>query len=91
MKTMEAKIIKVGNSYGVRLKKSYVLERNLKLGDPVKVELKRDASPSNEKLAAAVKELQSLQPFRRIKNPAAWQQQIRSEWDEREKKQFNLS
>jgi ribosomal protein L31E len=79
---MEAKVIKIGNSYGVRFSRQYIKEQNLRLGQTVDV----SARPKEGNAAQAIKAIREHVKKHggiRIKDPVAWQRQIRSEWEHR--------
>lgn len=73
-----ATVIKTGNSYALRVPKEYVDLKNLKLGQKVQLP-ENPAIKGFDKTAfsMALKELQALKPFKSIKDPAAWQREMR--------------
>lgn len=81
MSNYTATIIKTGNSYALRVPKSYVENAKLELGQKVQigapVALPKDYDP--EAVKKAVRNLQSIGAFRSIKDPVAWQREIRKD------------
>lgn len=76
-----ATIIKTGNSYALRVPKSYVENAKLVLGQKVQigapVTLPKDYDP--EAVKTAIRNLQTIGAFRTIKDPVAWQREIRKD------------
>ncbi len=76
-----ATIIKTGNSYALRVPKSYVENAKLKLGQKVQigapVTLPKEYNP--EAFKKAVRNLQAIGAFGTIKDPVAWQREIRKD------------
>lgn len=74
-----ATVIKTGNSYALRVPKAYVDSGDLKLGQKVQLDEPRlaDQTFNREAFVAAMKEVQKLNPYRDIKDPVAWQREIR--------------
>lgn len=81
MNTYTATVIKTGNSYALRVPKAYVENAHLGLGQkvcvtpPVTSTTKHDP----EAVKRAVRNLQTTNGFRDIKDPAAWQREIRKD------------
>lgn len=73
-------VIKTGNSYALRVPKSYVEHAHLELGQKVQI-----GSPhviynyNQEAVKKAIKNLQKVGAFRTIKDPLAWQREIRKD------------
>jgi antitoxin component of MazEF toxin-antitoxin module len=78
MSNYTATIIKTGNSYALRVPKEYISLKHLKLGQKVRL-LDDPAIKEFDQVAftKALQELQALKPFKSIKDPAAWQREIR--------------
>lgn len=81
MSTYTATVIKTGNSYALRVPKKYVDDGNLKLGQKVQVDipLAKAHSYDPKALQKAIRELQEIKPFKNIKDPVAWQREIRKD------------
>lgn len=81
MSNYTATIIKTGNSYALRVPKAYVENAKLELGQKVQISspvvLPKDYNP--EAVKKAVKNLQSTGAFHTIKDPVAWQREIRED------------
>ena len=81
MSNYTATIIKTGNSYALRVPKSYVENAKLELGQKVQigapVVLPKDYDP--EAVKKAVRNLQAIGAYRSIKDPVAWQREIRKD------------
>ena len=80
MNKYTATVIKTGNSYALRVPKKYVEDGNLKLGQKADIQLP-EVRPKQDraKIQRLLKELQALKPFESIKDPAAWQREIRKD------------
>lgn len=73
-------VIKTGNSYALRVPKAYIEDADLKLGDKADIPLPQKArTQDHEKIQQILKELQKLKPYRDIKDPIAWQREIRKD------------
>lgn len=76
-----ATIIKTGNSYALRVPKSYIENTKLELGQKVQIgtpiALPGEYDP--ELVKKAVKNLQKIGAFHTIKDPVAWQREIRKD------------
>jgi hypothetical protein len=81
MSNYTATIIKTGNSYALRVPKSYVENAKLELGQKVQISapvaLPKDYDP--EAVKKAVRNLQAIGAFHSIKDPVAWQREIRKD------------
>jgi antitoxin component of MazEF toxin-antitoxin module len=80
MSSYVATVIKTGNSYALRVPKRYAEDNELKLGQkvvlpPTRVIKKQDRGA----IQKAIKELQKLGAFKEIKDPVAWQREIRKD------------
>ena len=58
MEKTQATIIRIGNSYGIRLPKEYMKQQGIKPGDSV--ELPKKVKPNNKEAAAALREIAKL-------------------------------
>ena len=73
-------VIKTGNSYALRVPKAYVEHAQLKLGDKADIMLPHKRMAQDRKYIQQLwKELQALKPFQAIKDPAAWQRDVRKD------------
>ena len=78
MSTTQAKIIKIGNSYGVRLPKEYMKRYNITPGSYIS--LPAPKTPDYKKALAALEELSKINgALGKIKDPSAWQREIRKD------------
>lgn len=76
-----ATIIKTGNSYALRVPRSYIEQSKLELGQKVQigspVAIPQQYNP--ESVKKAIRNLQASGAFRTIKDPVAWQREIRKD------------
>ena len=80
MNEYTATVIKTGNSYALRVPKSYIDESQLSLGDKTILPRAQKQKPQDrERIQQLWKELQALKPFKDIKDPVAWQREIRKD------------
>lgn len=81
MNSHTATVIKTGNSYALRVPKQYVVQSNLKLGQKVQVgaPLASHTQHNPEAIKQAIRNLQQIGAFRTIKDPVAWQREIRKD------------
>jgi len=78
MSNYTATVIKTGNSYALRVPKDYVVDAKLKLGDKANLALpQKYKKQDHAKIQKILAELQALKPFAGIKDPVAWQREIR--------------
>lgn len=80
----EGIITKTGNSYAIRVPKSYISNNQLKLGD--KVPLQDTLGAQQQALANLVRHASKTRPVPGIDDPVAWQRKNRvsdSPWTER--------
>ncbi len=81
MSNYTATIIKTGNSYALRVPKSYIENARLELGQKVQigapVALPKEYNP--EAVKNAIRSLQAIGAFHTIKDPVAWQRDIRKD------------
>lgn len=72
-------VIKTGNSYALRVPKSYVEQSHLELGQKVQISapvtLQKKYDP--ELVKKALRNLQEIGAFSTISDPVAWQRDIR--------------
>jgi antitoxin component of MazEF toxin-antitoxin module len=80
MNKYTATVIKTGNSYALRVPKSYIDEAQLNLGDKtILPPAQKHHAQDRERIQQLWKELQALKPFKNIKDPVAWQHEIRKD------------
>ncbi len=74
-------VIKTGNSYALRVPKEYVEQSKLVLGQKIQVGEPLAAVKQYDPQAVkhAVRNLQQVSAFRTIKDPVAWQREIRKD------------
>lgn len=76
-----ATVIKTGNSYALRVPKSYVLDARLRLGDKAQIELpipsKKQDRAKVQKLLEQLQNIESLGGLSSITDPVRWQREIR--------------
>ena len=81
MSNYTATVIKTGNSYALRVPKEYVTQSKLILGQKVQVGepivVPKEHNP--EAIKNAIRNLQKVKAFQSIKNPVAWQREIRKD------------
>lgn len=81
MRNYIATIIKTGNSYALRVPKSYIENAKLELGQKVQIgtplAVPNDYDPKAVK--KAIRNLQSTAAFKTIKDPVAWQRETRKD------------
>lgn len=81
MNRYTATVIKTGNSYALRVPKKYVEDAELVLGQKIKVgnPLPDNQSQDREAIQRAIRNLQRVNAYSDIKDPVAWQRQIRKD------------
>lgn len=81
MSNYTATVIKTGNSYALRVPKAYVEDAKLRLGDKAALALPRRAlgTQNHAKIQKILAELQANRAFKDIKDPVAWQREIRKD------------
>jgi antitoxin component of MazEF toxin-antitoxin module len=80
MNKYTATVIRTGNSYALRVPKSYIDEGQLSLGDKTTLPPAQKQQPQDrERIQQLWKELQELKPFKSINDPVAWQREIRKD------------
>jgi antitoxin component of MazEF toxin-antitoxin module len=74
-------VIKTGNSYALRVPKKYIEDAELTLGQKIQVSDPLVAlKPHNRgAIQQAIRNLQQLNAYSEIKDPAAWQREIRED------------
>ncbi|HTE22280.1 MAG TPA: hypothetical protein VK674_04540 [Candidatus Limnocylindria bacterium] len=71
-------VIKTGNSYALRVPKKYVEDAQLKLGQKADIGLPIPEPKQNRaRIQELLKELQEVGAYKAIKDPVAWQRDIR--------------
>ncbi len=92
MATTQAKVIKIGNSYGVRLSRAHLKAVDVRLGETLEFDMRKPSKPDKAKALAALRQLAKTKgSLAHIPDPAAWQRQLRGEWDEREKRELDIT
>ena len=78
-----ATVIRTGNSYALRVPKSYVDNYELILGQKIVVgnPLPNIQSQDREAIKLAIRNLQKVHAYSDIKDPVAWQREIRKDRD----------
>ena len=76
-----ATVIKTGNSYALRVPKAYIDDAKLVLGQKVEVRepLPLPKKQDRARIQEIIAELQKLNPYKDIKDPVAWQREIRKD------------
>ena len=74
-------VIKTGNSYALRVPKKYVDDARLKLGQKAAIALPSPTTPKQDraKIQRLLKQLKALDAYKNIKDPAAWQREVRQD------------
>ncbi len=71
-------VIKTGNSYALRVPKSYIEDARLSLGDKADIPLpEKTLKQDPQAIKRAIRNLQQIHAFSDIKDPVAWQRKIR--------------
>ncbi len=78
-----ATVIKTGNSYALRVPKRYVEDAELVLGQKIQVgnPLPDTHSQNREAIKLAIRNLHKVHAYSEIKDPVAWQREIRKDRD----------
>ena len=81
MNSYTATIIKTGNSYALRVPKEYIERSSLELGQKIQVGVPITVPKQHDPKAVkrAIRNLQQIGTFRTIKDPVAWQREIRKD------------
>jgi antitoxin component of MazEF toxin-antitoxin module len=76
-----ATVIKTGNSYALRVPKKYIDDSALTLGQKIQVSdpLVVNKVQNRKAIQQAIRNLQKLNAFSDIKDPVAWQREIRKD------------
>ncbi len=75
-----ATVIKTGNSYALRVPKSYVEDAQLELGQKASIRLPALQSKQNHKrVQYLLQQLQEAGAYKAIKDPMEWQRDIRKD------------
>lgn len=77
----KAIVAKTGNSYALRVPKSYIDENKLKLGDVVDIE--SPLTRQQKAINALIEHGKKRGPIKGMEDPVAWQREQRAQWDER--------
>lgn len=74
-------VIKTGNSYALRVPKKYIDDSALMLGQKIQVSdpLVVPKAQNKREIQQAIRNLQELDAFSNIKDPVAWQREIRKD------------
>jgi hypothetical protein len=74
-------VIKTGNSYALRVPKKYVENAELVLGQKIQVSdpLPDAQSQDRKAIQRAIRNLQKVHAYSDIKDPVAWQREIRKD------------
>ena len=73
-------VIKTGNSYALRVPKQYIDDAKLKLGQKATIQLPiLEVKQDRKRIQVLFKQLQELGAFKGIKDPSAWQREIRKD------------
>ncbi len=73
-------VIRTGNSYALRVPKQYINDANLKLGQKATIQLPiPEVKQDRARIQSLFKQLQELGAYKDIKDPAAWQREIRKD------------
>lgn len=81
MNKYTATVIKTGNSYALRVPKKYVEDAELVLGQKIQVSdpLPDTQSQDRGAIQRAIRNLQKVHAYSDIKDPVAWQREIRKD------------
>jgi antitoxin component of MazEF toxin-antitoxin module len=80
MSNYVATVIKTGNSYALRVPKKYVEDARLELGQKATIQLPTPQPKQNRKrIQEILKQLQEIGAYKDIKDPIAWQREIRKD------------
>lgn len=80
MNKYTATVIKTGNSVALRVPKQYAQDANLSIGEKVDLQLPlRQKKQDSAKIQHLIRKLQDINAFSSIKDPSAWQREIRKD------------
>jgi antitoxin component of MazEF toxin-antitoxin module len=75
-----ATVIKTGNSFALRVPKKYVEDGGLRLGQKATIQLPIPQPRQNHKrIQDLLRQLQEIGAYKDIKDPVAWQREIRKD------------
>jgi antitoxin component of MazEF toxin-antitoxin module len=78
MNRYKATIIRTGNSYALRVPKRYVEDADLAVGEKVEIALPlRQVKQDRQRIAELFGQLQQSHAYHDIKDPIAWQKELR--------------
>ena len=78
MSNYSVTVIKTGNSYALRVPKKYVEDARLELGQKANIGLPvPEHKQDRKKIQEALRRLQETGVYKDIKDPVAWQREIR--------------
>lgn len=73
-------VIKTGNSYALRVPKKYVDDAQLELGQKATIQLPTPQLRQNrQRIQNLLRQLQEVGAYKDIKDPVAWQREIRND------------
>ncbi len=74
-------VIKTGNSYALRVPKQYITDAGLELGQKIQITNPINTPKPQDRAAIqrAIRNLQQVTAFADIKDPVAWQREIRQD------------
>jgi antitoxin component of MazEF toxin-antitoxin module len=80
MNKYDVTVIKTGNSYALRVPKKYVEDAKLVLGQKTTIQLPTPPMKQDRaKIQRVLKRLQEIGAYKDIKDPVAWQREIRKD------------
>ena len=80
MNRYTATVIKTGNSVALRVPKQYAQDANLTVGEKVELPLPlKYKKQDSAKIQYLIGKLQDINAFSSIKDPSAWQREIRKD------------
>jgi antitoxin component of MazEF toxin-antitoxin module len=75
-----ATVIKTGNSYALRVPKKYVEDARLELGQKTTIQLPvPEVKQDRNRIQRLLTQLQDIAAYSNIKDPTAWQRDIRQD------------
>ena len=73
-------VIKTGNSFALRVPKRYIEDGKLKLGQKADIQLPvPEVKQDRKRVQMLFKQLQEMGAYKDIKDPVAWQREIRKD------------
>lgn len=81
MSNYKVTVIKTGNSYALRVPKAYVDDARLKLGQKIQVggPIVSPKAQDRGAITQAIRNLQRVGAYSDIKDPIAWQREVRKD------------